>query len=205
MAEREIDKLLAKVPAAKRTIAGNPPPPPRREVPAPPPLPSLPPEPKRSITPNGTRLMANYIDPPELTQRSREVIEQHGGTLEESPRSTMTGGFYRWETPWYKTAKGVAIAVPVIVAALSALTPAVFVPVIRAIREPWEGAKVADISAAKKAGEECQVAVASERKATLAREEALAERIEAAETKTSEVARGLPVVKPDPNRAPKSR
>lgn len=53
MADREIDKLLARVPDGKRTIVKSPPPPPQRQVePTPPPPPTrAQPQPERSISP----------------------------------------------------------------------------------------------------------------------------------------------------------
>lgn len=176
-------------------VASLPPPAPAR-APAPP----VTPEPPRSITPG--RLMATGLDSEETLRRAREVVARRGERIEDPPQSLPSRG-YVVEQPWWRTAKGIAVAVPVIVAGLGGLTPAVVLPVIKALREPYDGARAKDIAEAKKAGEECQAAVASERKSTLAREEALAARISEAEKKTSEVVRSVPVVKPDPNRPPK--
>jgi len=149
--------------------------------------------------------VATGLDSPETLQRAREAVQKHGQVIEDPPESLPTTRGYVVEPPPWRTAKGLAGAAAVITATagLVAALSAGIVQIIRAVRESSEGAKVKDIADAKKAGEECQAAVASERKATLAREEALATRISEAEKKTSEVARSVPAVKADPNRTPK--
>jgi len=212
-----LPKALARARAA--TQAGMPAPPPGGlpvaslppPLPARAPAPPAAPEPPRSITPtSGRDLVANPYDPPTMTRRARAELERHGDRLHEPPPPSTSDpppATRRAEPPWWRTAKGVAIAVPVIVAGVSGvlggITAGVVVPIIKAAREPYDGARAKDIADARKAGEECQAAVASERKSTLAREEALATRVNEAEKKTSEVARSVPVVKPDPNRPPK--
>lgn len=171
--------------------------------PAPParaPVPPAAPEPPRSITPG--RLMATGLDSEETLRRAREVVARRGERIEDPPQSLPSRGFTP-DQPWWRTARGVAVAVPVIVAGLSALTPAVVVPIIKAIREPYDGARAKDIADSKKASADAIEAVASERKSRVAKDDELADVHAKLDSKLSEVARGLPVVKPDPSRAPK--
>lgn len=99
-----------------------------------------------------------------------------------------------------------AIVLPIMVTSatgfLGGLTATVVVPIIKAVREPTEGAKVKDIAEAKAAGERCDAAVASERKARLAREEDATEEHRKLGTRVDEIARRVPEVKADPSRPP---
>jgi hypothetical protein len=148
---------------------------------------------------------------PELAQAVRDM----GDELKPAPVSTpiprpgrpiLPEAAYRVDQPWWRTARGMAIVLPIIVTSvtgvLGGLTAAVVVPIIRAVREPLEGAKVKDIAEAKAAGERCDAAVVSERKSALAREQALADKIVALDKRTDEIAKRVPEVKPDPSRPP---
>lgn len=171
---------------------------------SPPPAPaSQAPEPPRSVTPPGTRLVANPYDPPTITRRAKEAAERTGDHLEDPPQSEAGARGYLVEQPWWRTAKGVAVAVPVIVAGLTALGPALVIPVIRAIREPWEGAKVSDIAEAKAAAKQAQDALELEKKARQAKDDEAAEKRAEDVKRLDEVSARVPAVKPNPNRPPK--
>jgi hypothetical protein len=110
------------------------------------------------------------------------------------------------EQPWWRSAKGMAIVLPIlattVTGVLGGLTAGVIVPIIRAAREPHEGAKAKDLAEAKRAGENCVTAVTSEKAARLAREQELSDALHKAEGRISELANQMPIVKPRADRPP---
>ncbi len=154
-------------------------------------------------------------DTPAVQDATKRELERKGYQVERAPESLPSSYPRRPSEPpsrsvdtrdWWRTAKGIAVAVPVIVAGvtgiLGGITNVVVVPIIKAVREPFEGAKVKDIAEAKAAGERCDAAVASERETRQARQKDVDDRVLSAEKRISELANRVPEVKPDPSRPP---
>jgi hypothetical protein len=108
------------------------------------------------------------------------------------------------DQPWYRTAKGMGIVIPIIVTGLGGTTVGVVLPVIKAIREPYEGAKVKDIAEAKAASERAEKATEFERLARQGADTDLAKADADLGKHVAELRERLPAVKPNPNRPPKS-
>ena len=96
-------------------------------------------EPPRRESPSpestGRVLVENPYDPPTITRRARAELERQGDQLEPAPTSTYTpSSGFEGPLPWYKTAKGMVIVLPLLVGSLGGITTTVVIPVIKAVR-----------------------------------------------------------------------
>ena len=126
----------------------------------------------------------------------RRQADARGETLNDPPPSVTVDRprVVYAEAPWWRTAKGMAIVVPLLVTLLTALTGSA-VLIIKSLRESYEGARAKDIAEAKAAAQAARDAVDLETKARQAKDEELWKKETEQDGALSDFARRVPAVK----------